>query len=415
VNTAVINSPQTLEETGTHRPLLEGLALKTLHMETELTLVDLARKMKLNLAVIEEIFLRLRKDQFCEVKGLTAGVHRIAITSQGRDRAMSLMHLSQYVGPAPVSLEQYTARVRSQSVRNHEVHPPEVERALAHLVLNTETLTQLGTAVVSGTSIFLYGPPGTGKTTVAAALPKIYNDAVWIPHAVEVDSQIIAVFDSGIHERIDPPGSVEVDERWVLCRRPCVCVGGELTIEMLDLQFNPLSRYYSAPLQMKANNGVLVVDDFGRQRIRPEELLNRWIVPLDRSVDFLTLTGGKKFDLPFDLFVVFATNLDPATLADEAFLRRIQNKVRLEHVSPAQFHVIAQRVCENLGLSYDPQVVDHLIHLLSKEFKQELRPCYPRDVFRQIVWGATYEGQPPKLDRSTVARACRNYFLSAAD
>jgi len=414
VNTAVINSPQTLQETGVHRPLLEGLALKTLHMETELTLLDLAQKMKLSLGVIEEIFLRLRKDQFCEVKGLTAGVHRIAITSQGRERAMALMQLSQYVGPAPVSLEQYTARTRSQSVRNHEVHPPEVERALAHLVLDAETLKQLGTAVVSGTSIFLYGPPGTGKTTVAAALPRIYNDAVWIPYAVEVDSQIIAVFDSGLHEHVDSPAPGEFDERWVLCRRPCVSVGGELTIEMLDLQFNSLSRYYSAPLQMKANNGVLVVDDFGRQRIRPEELLNRWIVPLDRSVDFLTLTGGKKFDLPFDLFVVFATNLDPTTLADEAFLRRIQNKVRLDSVTPAQFHLIARHVCEDLGLTYDPQVVDHLIQLLSGELKQELRPCYPRDVFRQIVWGATYQGHPPRLDLSTVNQACRNYFLSAA-
>jgi predicted ATPase with chaperone activity len=237
----------------------------------------------------------------------------------------------QYAGPAPVSLESYVRQVRQQSVRNVEVHPPAMRSAFAHLMLDDQTLTQLGTALNSGGSIFLYGPTGAGKTTIAEALPRVLaDDRVWIPYAVEIDGQIITVHDPLIHRDIQSPVATSHDPRWVLCHRPTVVVGGELTIEMLDLQFNPVTKFYAAPGQMKANNGVLIIDDFGRQRVRPEELLNRWVVPLDRRIDFLTLAGGKKIEIPFELFVVFATNMDPAELVDTAFLRRIQTKVKID-------------------------------------------------------------------------------------
>jgi len=315
------------------------------------------------------------------------------------------------VGAAPVPLTDYVARVRAQSVREVEVRPEDVERALKHLVLTKEVLTQLGTAVTSGRTLFLYGPTGAGKSSIAEAIPRIYQDSIWIPYAVEVDAEIIAVYDSHVHERSDEPASGSSDARWVRCRRPRVVTGGELTSGMLDLQFNVTSKFYSAPLQMKANNGVLIIDDFGRGRIRPEELLNRWIVPLDRGIDFLTLAGGKVFEVPFDLLVAFGTNLEPTSLADEAFLRRIPSKVKVDNVTPEQFHEIFRRVCEERKLIYDAAVVDKLVVLLDG-LKQPLRPCYPGDIIQQICWTARYAGKQPHLDLETVTQACHNYFLS---
>lgn len=411
MSSAGIAIPQTMADLGIRRSLVEDLALKILYLQGELSLVELADLIHLSYPIIEEVFERLRKEQLCEVKGMTGGVHRINTTSQGKARALELLLLCQYSGPAPVSLEEYVRRVREQSVLDVDIHQADVERAFKHLVLRRETLTQLGTAIISGRSIFLHGPTGTGKTAIAVTLPTIYPDSVWLPYAVEVDSQIITVFDAHVHQLTNGPSPDETDSRWVRCRRPRIVVGGELTIEMLDLQFNPSTKFYAAPLQMKANNGVFIVDDFGRERIRPEELLNRWIVPLDRRIDFLTLAGGKKFEIPFDLFVVFATNLDPLKLADEAFLRRIQTKVKMFNVAPQEFHEIFKRVCVEAGLVYDAAAVEDLITVL-EGMRQPLRPCYPRDVVQHILWTARYVGRPPQLDSASIAQACRNYFVS---
>ena len=411
---AEIETPQKIQDLGIRRSLLEDLALKILYYEGELSLVELGKKMCLSYGIIEQIFERLRKEQVCEVKGMSGTIHRIAITSGGRGRALELLALNHYYGPAPVSLDDYVARIRSQSIRDAEVRPPQVKKAFSHLVLAEETLNQLGTAVVSGRCIILYGPAGTGKTAMADCIPKIYGDRVWIPYAVEVDGQIITVYDSHLHGRFEEEEAAlgDHDTRWVLCRRPRVVVGGELTLEMLDLQMNPLTKFYSAPLQMKANNGVLVVDDFGRQRMRPEDMLNRWIVPLDRRIDFLNLAGGKQIEIPFDLFVAFATNLDPRSLADEAFLRRIQTKIKVDYVPAGQFHEIFRRVCDEYNLIYDAPVVDGVLSLLAA-LQQPLRACYPRDIAQHICWAARYQGVEPHLDGPSVRQACRNYFLES--
>jgi len=303
--------------------------------------------------------------------------------------------------------------VHAQTVRHVEVHPPEMRRAFAHLVLDDQILAQLGTALNSGGTIFLHGSTGAGKTSIAEALPRALADGgVWIPYAVEVDGQIITVYDPLIHKTLGNAGATSADPRWVFCQRPTVVVGGELTIDMLDLQFNPGTKFYAAPGQMKANNGVLIIDDFGRQRIRPEDLLNRWVVPLDRRIDFLSLAGGKKIEIPFEVIVVFATNLDPGEMMDPAFLRRIQTKIKVEMASERQFSDIFRRICDETGLVYDRGLIDELMEVLQKRLKEPLRPCYPRDLVNQIIWAARYEGWKPKLDRDSLIRAVERYFLS---
>ena len=407
-------TPQEVEQTGIRRGLLEDLALKTLYLNGEMTLHELSDRMCLGLGVVDEIFRFFRKEQLCEVKGMTSGSHRIKTTTQGKSRAIDLLLLNQYAGPAPVSLMDYGTRVRMQSVQQTQVQRSDLIRAFHPLVLHEDVIHRLGTAIVSGTSIFLYGPPGTGKTSIASSLPAVYDDLVWIPYAVEVDGQIITVYDAGIHRQSEEDLPEDSDKRWVLCHRPRVIAGGELASEMLDLQYNHASRYYTGPLQMKANNGVLIMDDFGRQRMRPDELFNRWMTPLDRRVDFLTLPGGKKFEIPFDLFVVFATNLDPNELADEAFLRRIPNKIRIDYASAEQFVEIFRRECATRLLDSDPGVPEHLVKFITQGMKMPLSQCYARDLINQIFWAAAYLGVEPRLTQNTLEQACRNYFLPVA-
>ena len=407
-------TPQEVEQTGIRRGLLEDLALKTLYLNGEMTIRELSERMCLGLGVVDEIFRFFRKEQLCEVKGMAGGSHRITTTAQGRSRAIDLLLLNQYAGPAPVSLIDYGNRVRMQSVQQTQVQRDDLVRAFHPMVLNEDVIYRLGTAVVSGTSIFLHGPAGTGKTSIANSLPAIYNDQVWIPYAVEVDGQIITVYDPGVHRQSEEELPEDSDKRWVLCHRPRVIAGGELASEMLDLQYNQASRYYTGPLQMKANNGVLIMDDFGRQRVRPDELFNRWMTPLDRRVDFLTLPGGKKFEVPFDLLVVFATNLDPNELADEAFLRRIPNKIRIDYASAEQFIEIFRRECATRLLDCAPGVPEHLVKFITQGMKMPLSQCYARDLINQIFWAAAYLGVEPRLTQNTLEQACRNYFLPVA-
>ena len=405
--------PQSIEEVDVRQSILEDLALKTLYMSGTLSVLQLSEKTRLSFEVAKELAFQLRTELLCQVTGMSGHVPQIAITSEGRSRGADLLAQNHYTGPAPVSLASYVDQVRMQSVRKVEVHANDVKRAFAHLVIDDGLLRQFGTALNSGSSIFLYGPPGTGKTTVAETLSQVISqDKVWIPYAVEVEGEIITVYDAAIHKRVVESEPKDRDERWVLCERPAVLVGGELTVEMLDLQYNPTTKFYVGPVQMKANNGVLIIDDFGRQRLRPEDLLNRWGVPLDRRIDFLTLAGGKKLEVPFEMLVVFASNMDPATLVDACFLRRIQTKIKISGMTDEQFCEIFRRVASEHSVTYDPRVCKDLIDFIRDVLKLELRQCYPRDIVNQVLWAARYEGKKPHVDHVSMAQAVEAYFLA---
>lgn len=414
VNYGSIITPHRVDKTGVRKSLLEDLALKILYLHGEMSLIQLSEYMCLSLGVIEEIFQFFRREALCEVKGMTGGTHRIVASQEGRNRAASLLSLNQYSGPAPVSLKDYSARVRMQSVQNVRIVAKDLQPAFQDLVLDEDMFLRVGTAVVSGTSMFLYGPSGTGKTSIAMRLQAIYSDSVWIPYAVEVDDQIITVYDPGIHQRTPGGEPEDTDKRWVLCRRPCVVTGGELTLDTLDLQFNPVSRYSSAPVQMKANNGILILDDFGRQRARPQELLNRWMTSLSMRIEFLTMQGGRKFEVPFDVLVVFATNLDPSELGDEAFMRRIPNKIRVDFATPEQFKEIFMREVNTAGrkIQVAPKDLDFLVDHITEDLKKPLSQCYARDILNQLFWAASYLQAKPEFNKELAIWACSNYFVT---
>ncbi len=406
--------PRSIAELGIRSALLEDLALKILYESGPFSLLDLAEHAKVSFEVAEEVFSKLRSKMLCEVSGMTGNVPNISISNQGRNRALELLSQNQYTGAAPISLESYVAQVKKQSVRHVRVRPPDVQRAFSNLVFDAETLSQFGMALNSGEAIFLYGPPGTGKTSTAETLSRVLSEEkIWLPYAVEVGGQMITVYDPVIHGPVQESVSDTHDRRWINCKRPMVMVGGELTIEMLDLQFNPSTKYYDGPPQMKANNGVLVIDDFGRQRVAPEELLNRWVVPLDRKIEFLTLAGGRKIEVPFEMLVVFATNKDPATILDPAFMRRIQTKIKMGAATDDQFREIFRRVAMDRALQVDERVLEELIIVIRNTLKEDLRSCYPRDLINQVCWKATFEGKDARLDRPSLMRAVSTYFLQS--
>jgi energy-coupling factor transporter ATP-binding protein EcfA2 len=404
--------PRSLAELGIRQSIADDLATKTLYMGSTLSTRELATQMRVSVNVADELVNRMRNVQLCQVMGMAGNLPTISLTDAGRKRGMELLAQSQYLGAAPVSLESYVKQVRKQSVRKVVVRRADVERAFGDLVIDSKVLGQIGMGLNSGATIFVHGPAGVGKTAIAETMSRVLaEDNIWIPYAVEVDGQMISLFDPMIHKRVNTPEAENCDERWVRCERPSVLVGGELTIDMLDLQFNASTKFYTGPVQMKANNGVLIVDDFGRQRVRPEELLNRWVVPLDRGIDFLTMAGGRKIEVPFEMLVVFSTNLDPADLVDAAFLRRMQTKIRVDTATDDQFRQIFRRVAARRGLAVDEAVLSDLIVVLRQGLRQELRACQPRDLVNQVCWAAQYEDRRPTLDAPSLMAAVEAYFL----
>jgi predicted ATPase with chaperone activity len=407
--------PQTLEETGLDPDLLLQLIVKTLHYAGEATGSEIAEDLRLPYFVLDPLFQFLRAEKLIEVKGVEGiekGAYRYALTGLGRGRAREFLEVSFYVGPAPVPVRQYAELVRRQSVYDVHVNRETLRAALADVVASADILEHLGPAINSGHSIFLYGPSGNGKTLIAEAIGAAIAAAgdIFIPHAFEVNNHVIKVFNPVDHVPIEDASEASHDRRWVRCRRPTIFVGGELTLEMLDLRWNPVSKYYEAPPQVKANGGVFILDDLGRQLVRPRDLLNRWIVPLEKRVDYFTLHTGEKFPLPFDTLVIFATNLEPRELVDDAFFRRIRFKVHVANPTRSMYEEIFRRCCERRGLAYDPAIVEFLYREVYEKHGIEPRGCHPRDLIEHVVGWAKFTGSPAVLSEEAIARACRSYF-----
>jgi predicted ATPase with chaperone activity len=401
-------APNSLQDLDIPVMLVEDLILRYLYNKGAGSTSKLSDALKLPFPVIDAVFQQMRQRKLFEVTGLESNNYVFTLSETGREQAFNRLQICHYAGPAPVSVKNYHSSVKAQ-VADIQVDRSFIKNALSDLVLTDKLVDQLGPALISQNSIFVYGPTGNGKTSIVRRLFRVYQDTVLIPYAVEYDGQIIVMYDPAVHERVET-NVTAIDTRWVLCRRPCILVGGELEPKMLELQLEESTKVYAAPLQMRANNGILIIDDFGRQILTPQYLLNRWIVPLDRRVDYLTLKYGVTFQIPFEMIVVFSTNLDPNDLADEAFLRRIQNKIHVGAVHPEVFDEIFNRILteKNIPCHKDSEKV--LRELCLHFGPKELRACYPRDIIDIIVSISGYEGIPTEINESNLKRAVNLYF-----
>ena len=407
--------PQTVEETGLDFSFILDLIKKHGLNMGEFTIREMAARIKLPFSVVNQSIERLRKDKLMEVKGandLSKLSYRFALTETGIKRAFDLLEVSRYVGPAPVSFDEYRHMVERQTIKSISVDPVRVKEAFSDLIINEQLLERLGPAISSGKAIFFYGPSGNGKTTIAETIGRVLPGSIYMPYAVLAKGEIITVYDKASHVAVESRHSANnVDQRWVLVKRPVVMVGGEMTLKSLDLNFNPTSKFYEAPLQMKANNGVFIVDDFGRQQVDPQNFINRWIVPLERMTDFLTFHTGMKIEIPFDQLVVFATNLEPRTLVDEAFLRRIHYKINIDHPELSEYKEIFKMVCDSNGVTFNDFIFNYLIENFYHQKNVKLTSCHCRDIIEQIVDDARYRGIKPELTKETVSSAWESYFV----
>lgn len=407
-----LRAPHKIEELGVPESVIQDIVLRRALFEGRTSTLRLANSLALSVALMSKVVEDLRDLRHIEVLGLDGYDYTLELTLQGRDQAADRMSLSRYAGAAPVNLKDYVSVITRQSARPI-VSLDSMRHAFEDLVVSEELLDELGPALLTEGAIFLYGPPGTGKTSLAERLIRVHDDPVLVPRAVEVDSQVITVFDPVIHVPLEEQPQ-DLDPRWVLCRRPSIVVGGELQGSMMDLTYEQSSGVYLAPIQMQANNGILVIDDFGRQTMTPEELLNRWIVPLDRRKDYLSLAYGVRFEIPFDVKVVFSTNLEPATLGDEAFYRRIQNKVLIPPIEDDQFDEVLRRSAERHGVAINPGAPEYLRHVSRYRGDGDLRPYLPHEVCKIIAAVCEYERQPRVLSNDTVDRVAAIYFTQSA-
>ena len=417
-----------LEDTGVHLVSTADIALKILYSSGYLTGFRIAELLCLPFNGIgDQVLEFLKREKLVEVKGqggFGEGAYQYQITAAGIARAREAMDRNQYAGPVPVPIDVYNDAILHQSVGRPTVTQRVMRQALSTLVISEKTFARIGPAANSGTSLFLYGAPGNGKTSIARAIGKmILGEDMYLPHAVDVEGQIIKVYDSVNHEAVqeedtDSQGGTGAlrqgpkrDLRWVKIKRPFIVVGGELTLAGLDLQFDEVNKFYEAPFQMKANGGMFLIDDFGRQQVRPRDLLNRWIVPLENRVDFLTLHNGRKIDIPFNVLVVFSTNLPPKDLVDEAFLRRIRHKIEIVDPTFDEYKEIFRRMCEIKKVAFDEKGLAYLLQEWYIKRNRKLRSNHPRDILEQVLDIALYLNLEPALSKDLIDRACESYFV----
>lgn len=422
-------APRTLRETGLSPEMIIGLTLKTLRAQGARTGREIAECIRLPFHILDSILLDLQQRQLVVVPRIRdhqRGSYIFELTSAGRSRAQDEMESSLYVGPAPVPLAEYRHWIERQSVLGTSIEPRVIMGELGHLVLSREILRQLGPAINSGRSMFLYGHAGNGKTEIATSIARMLKGKVFLPYAFEVEGRIIVVHDPSAHETAElqeegiigggAEGSwlapeVDYDLRYAHIERPVVFTGGELTLEHLDLRYDTHAKFYRAPIQVKANGGVLVIDDLGRQIVRVDDLLNRWLVPLESRVDYLTLHTGHTFSVPFDCLIVFSTNLDPSELVDEAFLRRIHYKINVANPTREEYEEIFRKCCESRSIAFAPERVDQIYRDFYEARGIPPRGCHPRDLVLHVCDMARFEHRNPTLTPEEVEHACRTYFL----
>lgn len=415
---AVPPEPTSIAATGLGMGFINDLVLKIVYFYGNITGQQLADVIKLPfLNVIDKALEFLKLEEYVDIIGAQGGFSersfQYVIANKGRIKINEVLARSQYAGPAPVMLDEYLAVVQHQSIGQMVVDAQAVREAFGHLVVNQTMLDKIGPAANSARSLFLYGPPGNGKTTIAEGIANMMGGNVLIPYAVEVDGQVIKVFDPLNHKPVEQVAgtSYEPDRRWVVCKRPQVVVGGELIMEQLELIFDPISKVYEAPYQMKANGGLFLIDDFGRQKVRPQDLLNRWIVPLEKKVDYLALQTGKKIQVAFDVLIVFSTNLSPTDLVDDAFLRRIRHKIEVPNPAPDEYREIFKRVAKARNIPYSDEGLRYLIQEHYFKVRRDLRACHPRDLCDQLLDESRYRGVSPSMTKELIDRACEAYFV----
>lgn len=407
-------TPEELAETGVHEAFLCDLTLKHVAMLPEPTTISVADRMHLPRALTEELLYHLYREKLIEMRLQSAvGATRYAMLDHGWERVARLQQQSGYLGPAPVSLEDYSHMMRLQAVPSRSATMENVRAAFNDLVLPDSLLQTLGCVINSRSSLFLTGLPGTGKTAVSERMNSALSGTIWIPHAIEIDGQVIRIYDAHSHRAVKQQESlIEHDRRWIEIERPLIIVGGELTLENTDLTWSESAKFYEAPFQVKSNGGTLVIDDFGRQRVAPQDLLNRWILPLERRVDFLTLHSGKKIEVPFEQLVVFSTNLEERDLVDDAFLRRMGYRARVEPPTPGAFIEIFKRTATNRGIVVTQECLDYILQKYVAD-KRIMKGCEPRDLLNKVNDICLFEGRPNQLTTELIDLAWGNYFGTA--